>query len=81
MVNPNQQALERWAEEKGVTGDFTALCENSKAKEYILEEITKVAKSKKVELLFIAPKFCLVVLFPRIFLFANLLAKWIFSSL
>ncbi|CAD5178226.1 unnamed protein product [Musa acuminata subsp. malaccensis] len=49
VVNPNQQALERWAEEKGVTGDFAALCENSKAKEYILEEITKVAKSKKLK--------------------------------
>ncbi|RWW23783.1 hypothetical protein GW17_00011953 [Ensete ventricosum] len=44
VVNPNQQALERWAEETGVTGDFTALCENPKAKEYILEEITKVGR-------------------------------------
>jgi long-chain acyl-CoA synthetase len=47
-VNPNKQALERWAEENGVTGDFNSLCENPRAKEYIIGELAKIAKEKKV---------------------------------
>lgn len=48
VVNPNQHALEHWAEENGQTGDFAALCENPKAREYILGELIKMAKAKKV---------------------------------
>lgn len=48
IVNPNQRALENWAEANGISGDFTALCANQKAKEYILEELTKIGKEKKV---------------------------------
>ncbi|KAF8379689.1 hypothetical protein HHK36_029133 [Tetracentron sinense] len=48
VINPNKQALEHWAEENGVTGDFNSLCENPKAKEYLLGELTKIAKEKKV---------------------------------
>ncbi|XP_043688068.1 long chain acyl-CoA synthetase 4-like [Telopea speciosissima] len=49
VVNPNQQALERWAEENGITGDFNSLCENPKAKEFILGELTKIGKEKKLK--------------------------------
>ena len=42
------EALERWAEENGITMDFNSLCEDSKAKDYILGELTKTAKAKKV---------------------------------
>ncbi|KAI8546209.1 hypothetical protein RHMOL_Rhmol07G0099400 [Rhododendron molle] len=49
VVNPNKYALERWAEEKGVTGDFNSLCENPKAKEYILGELSRVGKEKKLK--------------------------------
>ncbi|WOL02121.1 long chain acyl-CoA synthetase 4 [Canna indica] len=49
VINPSKQALEHWAEENGVTGDFTALCENPKAKEYMLGELTKIAKAKKLK--------------------------------
>ncbi|KAF5734323.1 long chain acyl-CoA synthetase 4 [Tripterygium wilfordii] len=49
VVNPNKQALERWAEENGVSGDFDSLCENPLAKEYILGELTKVGKEKKLK--------------------------------
>jgi len=49
VVNPNKQALERWAEEKGVSGDFNSLCENPKAKEYILGELSRVGKEKKLK--------------------------------
>lgn len=52
VVNPNKQALEHWAEENGVTGDFNSLCENPRAKEYILGELAKIAKEKKVASLF-----------------------------
>ncbi|KAG9448294.1 hypothetical protein H6P81_014422 [Aristolochia fimbriata] len=49
VVNPNKQALERWAEDNGISGDFTALCSNSKAKEYILGELNKTGKAKKLK--------------------------------
>lgn len=48
MVNPNKQALERWAESNGVIGDFATMCEDPKAKEFILGELTKTGKEKKV---------------------------------
>lgn len=48
IVNPNQQALEHWAEANGINGDFAALCANQKAKEYILGELAKIGKEKKV---------------------------------
>lgn len=49
VANPNQDALEHWAAENGVSGDFTALCENPKAKEYIIGELTKIGKEKKLK--------------------------------
>ncbi|XP_059441939.1 long chain acyl-CoA synthetase 4 [Corylus avellana] len=49
VVNPNKQALEHWAEENRVTGDFNSLCENPRAKEYILGELAKIAKEKKLK--------------------------------
>lgn len=48
VVNPNKQAIEKWAEENGVPGDFNSLCENPKVKEYMLGEFAKLAKEKKV---------------------------------
>ena len=42
------QALERWAADNGVNGDFDSICQNPKAKEYILGELTKIGKEKKV---------------------------------
>ncbi|CAL5383142.1 unnamed protein product [Camellia sinensis] len=49
VVNPNQQFLECWAEENAVAGDFDTLCENSTAKAYILQELTKIGKEKKLK--------------------------------
>jgi long-chain acyl-CoA synthetase len=49
VANPNEQALKRWAENNGIDAqDFPALCTNPKAREYILGELTKFAKEKKV---------------------------------
>ncbi|CAM0881934.1 unnamed protein product [Alopecurus aequalis] len=49
VVNPNKEALESWAEGNGISGDFEALCENPKAKEYILAELSKTGKEKKLK--------------------------------
>ncbi|KAJ0986188.1 hypothetical protein J5N97_004544 [Dioscorea zingiberensis] len=49
IINPNKQALEHWAEANGVTGDFDALCGNPKAKEYIIGELAKIGKAKKLK--------------------------------
>ncbi|KAG6688360.1 hypothetical protein I3843_11G119300 [Carya illinoinensis] len=49
VVNPNKEALERWAEENGVNGDFNSVCENPRAKEYILGELAKISKEKKLK--------------------------------
>ncbi|KAG5538238.1 hypothetical protein RHGRI_018983 [Rhododendron griersonianum] len=49
VVNPNEQFLVRWAEENGVTANFSTLCENPKAKAFILEELTKTGKEKKLK--------------------------------
>lgn len=46
------QALEHWAEENGVTENFDSLCQNPKAKEYILGELAKIGKEKKVPVSF-----------------------------
>ncbi|GMH22646.1 hypothetical protein Nepgr_024489 [Nepenthes gracilis] len=49
IVNPNKQALESWADEHGVRGDFNSLCQNPEAKSYILAELNKIAKEKKLK--------------------------------
>ncbi|KAJ4849497.1 Long chain acyl-CoA synthetase 4 [Turnera subulata] len=49
VVNPNQKALEDWAEENGIRGDFNSLCENPKAKEFILGQLNKIGKEKKLK--------------------------------
>lgn len=48
VVNPNKEALEKWAQDNGVSGDFNSICENPKAKEFIIGELTKTGKEKKV---------------------------------
>lgn len=49
VVNPNQQVLEHWAEQNGITGSFAELCKNPRAKDHILAELTKIGKEKKVK--------------------------------
>lgn len=48
MVNPNKEALESWAASNGISGDFESLCQNPTAKEYILGELSRIGKEKKV---------------------------------
>ncbi|PIN09207.1 Long-chain acyl-CoA synthetases (AMP-forming) [Handroanthus impetiginosus] len=49
VINPSKQAVEKWAEQAGISGDFNALCENPKVKEYFLGELAKIAKEKKLK--------------------------------
>ncbi|KAI3453817.1 hypothetical protein Pfo_010480 [Paulownia fortunei] len=49
IINPNKPAVEQWAEQNGISGDFNALCENVKVKEYFLGELTRIAKEKKLK--------------------------------
>ncbi|KAL1806035.1 hypothetical protein DCAR_0831783 [Daucus carota subsp. sativus] len=49
VVNPNIQAIEHWCKENGVSGDFDSQCQNDKVKEYILKELSKIGKEKKLK--------------------------------
>ncbi|MED6132560.1 Long chain acyl-CoA synthetase 4 [Stylosanthes scabra] len=49
VVNPSKPVLERWAEENGINLDFDSLCQDSRAKSYILGELTRIANEKKLK--------------------------------
>ncbi|XP_071730679.1 long chain acyl-CoA synthetase 4-like [Rutidosis leptorrhynchoides] len=49
VVNPNEAAIKRYAEANNISGDFKSLCENPKIKEYILGELTRIGKEKKLK--------------------------------
>ncbi|XP_078428224.1 long chain acyl-CoA synthetase 4-like [Wolffia australiana] len=48
VVNPNQAALEHWASEHGVRGDFASICDSPQAKEFIVGELSKIGKAHKL---------------------------------
>ncbi|XP_010668007.2 long chain acyl-CoA synthetase 4 [Beta vulgaris subsp. vulgaris] len=49
VVNPNKHALESWAQEHEVAGDFSSLCQHPRAKAYILEKLNKIARENKLK--------------------------------
>ncbi|KAD4178411.1 hypothetical protein R6Q59_022005 [Mikania micrantha] len=49
VVNPNKQAIEHYAETHNISGDFESLCENPMIKEYILGELTRIGKERKLK--------------------------------
>ncbi|XP_037465185.1 long chain acyl-CoA synthetase 4-like [Triticum dicoccoides] len=49
VINPNEQALENWAGQNGITGSLAELCENAKTKEHFIAELSKIAKEKKLK--------------------------------
>ncbi|XP_074282533.1 long chain acyl-CoA synthetase 4-like [Silene latifolia] len=51
VVNPNKQALESWAEANSVdtVNDFSSLCQHPGAKDFILDQLNKTAKSNKLK--------------------------------
>ena len=48
VVVPERKALEDWAANSEEKGDFTLLCNNPKARKYILDELNKTAKQHNV---------------------------------
>lgn len=48
MVVPDKKALEDWAENHNVTGDFKSLCENLEARKYILDELNNTGQNHQV---------------------------------
>lgn len=67
MVVPDRKALEDWAINHNVTGDFNSLCENLKAKKYILDELNNTGHKNQV---------CTCVSIP----IANFMQSYVFSS-
>ncbi|KAG2410863.1 Long chain acyl-CoA synthetase [Vigna angularis] len=49
IVNPNKQAIEKCAEENHITADFDSVCEDSRTKTYVIGELVKLAKEKKLK--------------------------------
>ncbi|XP_078169338.1 long chain acyl-CoA synthetase 4-like [Carex rostrata] len=49
VINPNRKVIENWASSNGISADFEALCEDQKVKEYMLGEISRFAKEKKLK--------------------------------
>ncbi|KAM3379884.1 long chain acyl-CoA synthetase 4 isoform X2 [Capsicum galapagoense] len=49
VVSPRKEEVEKWANQNGLSGDFNSLCGNSTLKEYILGELTKAGKEKKLK--------------------------------
>ncbi|PHU08486.1 Long chain acyl-CoA synthetase 2 [Capsicum chinense] len=49
VVSPRKEEVEKWANQNGLSGDFNSLCGNSAVKEYILGELTKAGKEKKLK--------------------------------
>jgi long-chain acyl-CoA synthetase len=48
VVIPTKAELESWAKSQGIEGNFQAICQNPKAKEYVLKELSATQKSNKV---------------------------------
>jgi long-chain acyl-CoA synthetase len=72
VINPNQQVLEQWAEQNGISGSLAELCENSGAKEHFVAELSKIAKGKKVKRLILHMRHSLFVphfISARIYIF------------
>lgn len=49
IVCPSKIQLEHWAKDNNVPGDFESLCQNPKAKEFILGELNRIARDKKLK--------------------------------
>ncbi|PIN26528.1 Long-chain-fatty-acid--CoA ligase [Handroanthus impetiginosus] len=49
VVNPNIESLECWAEDNQVSGDFNTICDDPRARKYILEGLANTGKEKKLK--------------------------------
>ncbi|PIN21007.1 Long-chain acyl-CoA synthetases (AMP-forming) [Handroanthus impetiginosus] len=49
VINPNKQAVEKWAKRAGIPGDFHALCNNHRLQECFLGRLKRIAKENKLK--------------------------------
>ena len=50
VVIPERTVIEDWAKEHNVTDDFKSLCDNLKARKYILDELNSTGQKHQVRL-------------------------------
>ena len=48
VVFPEQEAVEAWGQQNGISGDFASLCQNAALKAEIKKEMDKLGKEKKL---------------------------------
>lgn len=48
VVVPERKSLEDWAVEHNEAADFKSLCENPKARKYILDELNRTGQKHQV---------------------------------
>lgn len=48
VVVPNQAAMEEWAKANEIKSDFETICNSSKAREYVIQQLDAIAKTKKL---------------------------------
>ncbi|KAF5751132.1 long chain acyl-CoA synthetase 2 isoform X2 [Tripterygium wilfordii] len=48
VVVPDKKSLEDWAANQSLTDDFTSLCNNTKARKYILDELNSVGRKHQL---------------------------------
>lgn len=48
VVVPERSALEKWAENYNLTDDFKSLCQNQKARKYVLDELNSTGQKHKL---------------------------------
>ena len=49
VVVPNEDKLTAWAKEKGIAGDYAALCKTPEANAMLLSELKKTGKEAKMK--------------------------------
>ncbi|GJS25575.1 long chain acyl-CoA synthetase 4-like protein, partial [Tanacetum coccineum] len=49
VVNPNKRSIESWARENDISEELDSICQNPKTKEYILGELNRIGKEKKLK--------------------------------
>ena len=48
VVVPERKALEDWAATQNLTNDYNSLCENPKARKYIMDELNSTGQKHQV---------------------------------
>lgn len=49
VVNPNLESLKQWAQVNDVTVDVNAMCDDPRARNHVLGELTSIGRKEKVD--------------------------------